>query len=87
MKNNEAQRIHTRKVKPSAPPSSPDEKSLAVDGEAPRLWHFTWSHPEIPATVSVVVNAPSQREARGAAYLISEDFAANINGVIKEEGV
>ena len=84
----EAQRIRGTPYQPrtapgAQPPAPPAAHAAAPDENPPRLWHFTHALPELPATLSLVVNARTEYDARGAAYLLAEDFCQRIIGQIK----
>ena len=84
----EAERIHTTKIKrkPGTPPNEPPpEPDIFYDDNPSRLWHFTHSREDLPVALSVVVNARTEAAARGAAYLLSEDFCQRVIGQINAE--
>lgn len=68
--------------KASPPPVAPIAAVVAPPEEAPRLWQFNLQHPTLPGCVSVTVHATTAN-ARGLAYLVAEEFCAQVIGQIK----
>jgi hypothetical protein len=81
----QAQRIRTQPA--FQPPHPPADHGAPSDPRQPRLWLFNHTMPNMPATVSITVNAPTLNEARGVAYLIAEDFTQKIIGQINAQGI
>lgn len=71
---------HTKPATP--PPLGPRVIAAPADHES-RLWHFCHTHPQIPGVVNVVVQAPDLMNARGAAYLLAEQFSQNVIGYLR----
>jgi len=67
------------------PPSNPRTVNAPGGTDGPRLWFFKHTHPQIPGVVTVTVQAPDLQNARGAAYLLAEQFTQNVIGFIKAE--
>jgi hypothetical protein len=70
-------------VSPSNPPPPPVAPKVAPGAQGPTLWHFQHTRPGIAGILHCVVQAPDIQNARGAAYLISEQFGENVIGFIK----
>jgi hypothetical protein len=70
-------------VSTSTPPPPPVVPKVAPSAQGPTLWHFQHTRPGIAGILHCVVQAPDIQNARGAAYLISEQFSENVIGYIK----
>jgi hypothetical protein len=70
-------------VSTSNPPPPPVVPKVAPGAQGPTLWHFQHTRPGIAGILYCVVQAPDIQNARGAAYLIAEQFSENVIGNIK----
>ena len=73
------------RTKTATPPPQRPGPAQAAEATSPNLWFFKHTHPQIPGVVTVTVQAPDLRNARGAAYLLAEQFTQNVIGFIRAE--
>lgn len=84
MKKSSTRRHPARKTA-TPPPSTPRAVNAPGGTDGPRLWFFKHTHPQIPGVVTVTVQATDLQNARGAAYLLAEQFTQNVIGFLKAE--